>query len=255
MSISSSPTEIQPSDEDIDQGTNFKDLGSTVASSGDSEKEWRTRSDAGKELRTWITQANAAFQRLLPVWKSTVYSKKLKIILFQSNVLSVLSYFTSWLKLTAEQEKHLTAFENNNLHRILGISWRDHVSNDEICACICQPDITSAVRQRKQRYLGHILRMPDHRLPKIHLQWQLEGTLHRGRSKNIICRTYYHDKRAHQTRPSQSGRIFMQQRGKIRGYSLTPYVPLEALEELRSQVRFIDLLLLHINSRTLRRTE
>ncbi|XP_065557858.1 uncharacterized protein LOC136025795 [Artemia franciscana] len=52
MSISSSPMGIQLGGEDIEQVTDFKYLGSTVTSSGDSEKELCTR---------------ISFQRLLPV--------------------------------------------------------------------------------------------------------------------------------------------------------------------------------------------
>ena len=89
--------------------TEFKYLGGIITSGGNFEKE----------LRTSIALANPSFQRLLPVWKYTEYSLKLKLRLFHSNVMSVRSYAMECLKLTVEQEKRLTTFENNYLYRIL----------------------------------------------------------------------------------------------------------------------------------------
>ena len=134
-------------------------------------------------MHSRIALANVSFQRLLPVWKSNVYSLKLKLRLFQSIVLSVPSHAIKCLKLIAEQEKRLTAFENNCLRRIFKITCWDRVSNDENHKSTGQLDIATVARQRRWHYLGHIIRMPDHRLPKILLHWQPEGTRRQGRPK------------------------------------------------------------------------
>ena len=128
-----------------------------------------------------------------------MYSLKLKLSLFQSNVLYVLNCAMECLKLATEQEKRLTTFENNYLHRILRIKWRDRVINDEIRTHTGQPDIATVVRQSRWQYFGHILCIPDHIHLQIILHWQPEGTHHRGRRKNTLCRTYERDRRFLQT--------------------------------------------------------
>ena len=67
-------------------------LGSTVASNWDFEKELRTR----------IALAKAVFHRASLVWKSPVYSEKLR--LFQINVLSASSHF-GMLKVNSRTEE------------------------------------------------------------------------------------------------------------------------------------------------------
>jgi hypothetical protein len=101
-----------------------------------------------------------------------------------------------FLKLTMEPEKRLTAIENNHFCRILRIYWRDYA---EIRAHKGQPNITSAVMHWRWRYLGHILRMPDHRLPQMLIHWQPEGTRHQWRPKNMLRKTHERDRRALQT--------------------------------------------------------
>jgi len=56
-----------------------------------------------------------------------------------------------------------------------------------------QPLVTDVIRQRKWRYLGHVIRMAEDRLPRTVLEWQSEGTRRRGKPKNTFRHTYQRD--------------------------------------------------------------
>jgi hypothetical protein len=183
MATSDSPLDIRCGDTAVEQVVEFKYLGNTVERTGSSEKEVQSR----------IGQASGAFNRLKPVWRSKKYSTKLKLRLFNSNVLSTLLYNSENWKLNQQQEKRILAFENNCLRRILNIDWRAHVTNQSVRSMSCQPLVTDVIRQRRWRYLGHVIRMTEDRLPKTVLEWQPQGSHRRGRPKNTLRRTYQRD--------------------------------------------------------------
>ncbi|XP_065565962.1 uncharacterized protein LOC136030845 [Artemia franciscana] len=183
MATSDSPLGLKCGDNTVEQVVDFRYLGSTVERTGSSEKEVQSR----------IGQASGAFNRLKPVWRSKKYSLKLKMRLFNSNVISALLYSCECWKLNKHQEKRILAFENNCLRRILNINWRDHITNQTVRSISRQPLVTDVIRQRRWRYLGHVIRMAGDRLPRTVLEWQPEGTRRRGKPKNTIRRTYQRD--------------------------------------------------------------
>jgi hypothetical protein len=67
---------------DIEQVESFLYLGSMVTEDG----------GAKEDVRNQIRKANGAFIQLYPVWKNRNISRKTKLRLFNSNVVSVLFY-------------------------------------------------------------------------------------------------------------------------------------------------------------------
>ena len=68
------------------------------------------------------------------------------------------------------------------LRRILGIKWTDKVTNNDVLEQANVYSLTSIIRQQRLRWLGHVTRMDDNRIPKHILFGQLvEGTRRRGR--------------------------------------------------------------------------
>ena len=59
------------------------------------------------------------------------------------------------------------------LRRILGISWQDKVPNSDVLSRAGLPSIFTLLRQRRLRWLGHVHRMPDGRIPKDLLYGEL----------------------------------------------------------------------------------
>ena len=91
----------------------------------------------------------------------------------------------SWT-LTAELEKRTQAFEMRCYRRLLNISYKNHVSNEEvrrkIQAAIGKYDeLLTLVKKRKLRWFGHVSR--SYGLAKIILQGTVKGKGKRGRQK------------------------------------------------------------------------
>ena len=83
-----------------------------------------------------------------------------------------------------EQEKILHAFEMWCVRRMLKISWREKVSNNEVLLrAETERSLVSDLMQRKLSYAGHVLRGSGGDLPNIILEGLIEGTRSRGRPR------------------------------------------------------------------------
>ena len=60
-----------------------------------------------------------------------------------------------------------------NLRRILGIKWSDYITNNEVLELANIPSMYTFLRQRRLRWLGHVCRMKDGRIPKDLLYGEL----------------------------------------------------------------------------------
>jgi hypothetical protein len=60
-----------------------------------------------------------------------------------------------------------------NLIRLLGITWQDCVSNADILALAGISSMFATLSQRRLRWLGHVCRMDDGRIPKDILYGEL----------------------------------------------------------------------------------
>ena len=101
---------------------------------------------------------------------------------FNSCVVSTLLYgCETWTLRKIDTEK-LDAFERKCFRKMLGISWRDKVRNEEVESRIGQVKKASQkVKERKLSMFGHICRMQDNRLIKLVLMGDMYGTRKRGR--------------------------------------------------------------------------
>ena len=104
----------------------------------------------------------------------------------RSLVISIFLYACESWTLTAELEKGTQAFEMRCYRRLLNISYKDHVTNEEvrrkIQAAIGEYDeLLTLVKKRKLRRLGHVSRSSG--LAKTILQGTVKGKRKRGRQK------------------------------------------------------------------------
>ena len=103
-----------------------------------------------------------------------------------SLVISIFLYACESWTLTAELEKRTQAFEMRCYRRLLNISYKDHVTNEEvhrkIQAAIGEYDeLLTLVKKRKLRWFGHVSRSSG--LAKTILQGIVKGKRKRGRQK------------------------------------------------------------------------
>ena len=104
----------------------------------------------------------------------------------RSLVISIFLYACKSWTLTAEVEKRTHAFEMRCYRRLLNISYKDHVTNEEvqrkIQAAIGEYDeLLTPVKKRKLRWFGHVSRSSG--IAKTILQGTVKGKRKRGRQK------------------------------------------------------------------------
>ena len=120
-------TEIKVNGQKLETVTSFKYLGSVISDKG-----------SKPEILSRIAQTTAALTWLKPVWIDKSISLSCKIRLMRSLVTSVFLYaYESWT-LTAELQKRIQAMEMRCYRKIIDISYKGHVTNEEVCAKIQQ---------------------------------------------------------------------------------------------------------------------
>ena len=103
----------------------------------------------------------------------------------RSLVISLFLYACESTNLTAELEKRTQGFEMRCYRRLLNISYKDHVTNEEvrrkIQTAIGEYDELLTLVKRKLRWFGHVSRSSG--LAKTILQGTVKGKRKRGRQK------------------------------------------------------------------------
>ena len=150
-------------------------MGSTISSSLSLDDELNSR----------IGKAATAFGKLSDrVWENNKLTTKTKMLVYQACVLTTLLYGSETWTLYAGQEKRMNAFHMRCLRRILGIKWQDMITNTEVLHRAEQTSLFPVFRRRRMRWLGHVRRMEDTRLPKQVLYGELsQGKRGTGRPK------------------------------------------------------------------------
>ena len=125
----------------------------------------------------WTAQTTAALTKLKPVWNDRSISLSSKIRLMHSLVTSMfLCTCESWT-LPAELQRRIQVMEMRCYRKILCISYKDHVTNEEVSAKIQQAigsheDLVTIVKRQTAVY-GHVSRSSG--LAKTILQGTVKG--------------------------------------------------------------------------------
>ena len=118
------------------------------------------------------------------IWKSNISSTKYR--LFKSLVVSILLYGCESWTLLAEAEKRIRSFETKSMRRMLGISWREHKTNEYVMKRVKdlvgpQEPLLTTVKRRKLVWFGHTTR--HNSLSKTIMQGTVAGARKRGRQR------------------------------------------------------------------------
>ena len=103
-----------------------------------------------------------------------------------SLVISICLYARESWTLTAELEKRTQAFEMRCYLRLLNISYKDHLTNEEVRRKIqaaIGDELLTLVKKRKLRWFGHVSR--SFGLAKTILQGTVKGKRKRSRQKKM----------------------------------------------------------------------
>ena len=86
------------------------------------------------DIRARLGKASSVFQRLRPISKCSSIKNDVKLRLYSSIVVPTGIYASEMWKTTNKINKMIGVFYRRCLGNILGISWRDHITNDEVMA-------------------------------------------------------------------------------------------------------------------------
>ncbi|KAI8512981.1 hypothetical protein Bbelb_096200 [Branchiostoma belcheri] len=95
--------------------------------------------------------------------------------------------------MTKTDMRKINSFHNSCLRKICNVFWPNKISNAELYNRTGCRKLTTEITGRRLKWLGHVLRMPDNRIPKVALSWRPEGKRKRGRPKTTWRRTVSDD--------------------------------------------------------------
>ena len=163
---------IHINNETIKQVEKFKYLGSTITSDG--------RNDA--EIKIRIGMAKDAFQKMEKVIKNKNITIETRNRILQCYVIPILTYGSECWTISPNMERKLEAAEMWFHRRMLHISWKDHVTNDEVLRRgRTERKLMNRIRAGQMSFLGHIMR--KHGLENIVVTGKIEGERSRGRPR------------------------------------------------------------------------
>ena len=168
-------TEIKVNGQKLKTVTIFKCLGSIITDEG-----------SKPEILSRIAQTTAALTKLKPVWndKSISLSSKIRLMCFL--VTSIfLCTCESWT-LTAKLQRIRQSMEMRCYRKILRISYKGHVTNEEVRAKIQQAigpheDLLIIVKRSKLKWYGHVSSSSG--LAKTILQGTVKAGRRQGRQR------------------------------------------------------------------------
>ena len=133
-----------------------------------------------------IAMTAATLTMLDIIWKDKATKLSSKIRLMRSLVNSVFLYACKTWTVTAELEKRVQALEIRCFRRLIGISYKNYITSEEVKNRIKQAsdpyeDLLSTIKRRKLIWFGHVIRGGE--LAKTVLQRTVKGGRKRGRQK------------------------------------------------------------------------
>lgn len=108
-----SNTSVQLNEENLQICETFTYLGSTVKIDGGADTDINKR----------LANARAVFSNLNRVWKSSQYTTRTKLKLYNSCVLPTLLYGSECWRMTENDQQKLYTFHTKSLRRIMKIFW------------------------------------------------------------------------------------------------------------------------------------
>ena len=125
-----------------------------------------------------MAQAKARFRKLHEVWHSAILPLKVKLMLYQHAVVSILLHGNEAWALNPRLQAKLNGWNSRCVATITGRSIREEAGRNQTF------DLVSTLRVRRLRWVGHVLRMADTRFVKQALRAMFDklrsGELHQG---------------------------------------------------------------------------
>src|ERR1044072_3697284 len=146
------------------------------------DKEMHKQGSSCEEVAVRISKAVKVFNALYhPLWKRKQVSVVTKMAIYRAAVLPTLLYGSETWVLGVKEISRLEVFQMKCLRTIIGVTKFDHKRNEDVREQTGQCTVEELVRRCRLRWLGHVARMGEDRLPPRLLYGSLEGKAKRGR--------------------------------------------------------------------------
>ena len=160
----STPPAITVNETPVENVEEFPHLGSLLS----------TKANIDAEVNHRISCASAAFGKLRKrVFENKDILVNTKILVYKAVILPTLLYASESWTVYARHLKQLEKYHQRCLRRILQVTWEDKRTNTSILGEAKCNFIETMLIKNQLRWCGHVLRMPDSRLPKQLLFSQL----------------------------------------------------------------------------------
>ena len=166
--------------EELERVEDFKYLGSYIMS---------TKQD----IKVRKAKAWKALNGMKKIWTSNI-SRPVKLRLFLATVESVLLYGSETWTLTEALEKSLNGCYTRMLRAVFDVSWRDHMTNNQLYGNI--PKVTDKITSRRLQFAGHCFRHPELPANEVLLWQPKHGKQNRGRPAATYVTTLLRDTEA-----------------------------------------------------------
>lgn len=161
-------------DTTLEQVENYKYLGQQIKATNNCKTEVMIR----------IGIAKSRFSQLKGILTAQWTRMATKMRILKCYVHSALLYGSETWTLNRNLEKRIEAFEMWTFRRIGKISWKDRVTNEDVCNSIAQtPTLLKTIKKRKLKYFGHLRRHDN--ITKQFLEGRVNGKRPRGRPATI----------------------------------------------------------------------
>ena len=150
-------SEINVAGNSLDSVDKFCYLGSTLTKN----------LDLNDEIAKRISKATMNIGLLKKrAWDNNRLSTKVKIRIYERCVLSSLLYCSETWTMYARHDRRLNSFHMRCLRRILKVRWQEKIPDTEILKRSGLTHVETMIMQKWLRWLGHVRRMDDRRIPK-----------------------------------------------------------------------------------------
>ncbi|MES9976207.1 MAG: reverse transcriptase domain-containing protein [Candidatus Thiodiazotropha sp.] len=150
--------------EEIELVSTFRYLGSTLLPNGQAKEEIPIR----------INKARFAFQQLKrSLWNRSEISLRTKLRVYRAAIRPVLMYGCETWPLRKEDIRRMEVFDHWCLRRILKVSWRDRISNEDVRhRCFDIQKLPTVIQRQRLKWFGHVIRRPSEELTRVALSPQ-----------------------------------------------------------------------------------
>ena len=133
-------------------------------------------SSLSSEINARIAKAASVFNGLKNrVWENSNLSTKIKLAVYNATVLPAMLYGAEAWSTTAYNLHRINTFRMACLRQALNVNPFHHISNVSILSRTQSIRASTLISLSRLRWLGHVCRMEDHRLPKMILFGELSS--------------------------------------------------------------------------------